>query len=197
MKTIFDTDKILKLVILLLLIINVPLIAQNPTQSLINVNNITSWVRDDGYHDWVVDGFYNGAFPNGTRFGAIFTEGVVWGGLVYDGLTQRVRVNGNTYGTGCSPITRLYRVRPDYLAVDLTSDAASFNRILFLQVTDDDIQELRNQYAKDWAEWPAKGNIHSVYGEQGAPFDDLDGNGLYDPAIDIPGILGASQTIFI
>jgi hypothetical protein len=51
-----------------------------------------------------------------------------------------------------------------------------------------DIQTLRDQYAKDWMEWPAI---------KGAPYDDVDGNGIYDPNVDIPGIPGASQTIWI
>ena len=91
----------------------------NPSQSLININNISCWVSEEGFHDWVVASGWNGAFPSGTTVGAIFAEGLVWGGKVNDGSTPLVRVNGNTYGTGCSPITRLYRVCLLY-----TSDAA-------------------------------------------------------------------------
>jgi hypothetical protein len=169
--------------------------AINPRQSLMNINNATMWVTDEGFHDWVVASSWNGAFPNGSSVGAIFAEGVVWGGQVSDGKTPVVRVDGNTYGTGCAPIIRLYRVRPDYLTGDLSSDAATFNNIPIGQVTDADIQALRDQYATDWAEWPA--GISSPDGNQGAPYKDVDGNGSYDPNIDIPGIPGASQTLFI
>ena len=82
----------------------------NPSQSILDIYNATVWVGEDGLHDWVVASGWNGTFPNGTTVGAIFTEGIVWGGLVNDGSTPTVRVNGNTYGTGCAPITRLYRV---------------------------------------------------------------------------------------
>ena len=160
----------------------------NPSQSLLNINNATVWVTEEGFHDWVVASGWNGAFPNGTTVGAIFAEGIVWGGLVNDGSTPAVRVNGNTYGTGCSPITRLYRVRPDYLTGDLASDAASFNQIAVGDVTDANIQALRDQYAIDWNEWPVT---------EGAPFNDVNNNGTYEPATDIPGIPGASQTLFI
>lgn len=160
----------------------------NPRQSLLNINNATMWVAEDGFHDWVVASGWNGAYPNGTTVGAIFAEGIVWGGLVTDGSTPTVRVNGNTYGTGCSPITRLYRVRPDYLTGDLASDAASFNQIAIGDVTDANIQELRDQYAIDWQEWPVN---------EGAPFKDVNNNGTYEPVEDIPGIPGASQTMFI
>jgi len=84
----------------------------NPFQSLMNINNATMWVSDAGFHDWVVASGWNGAFPNGTTVGAIFAEGIVWGGQVSDGSSPVVRVNGNTYGSGTLPITRLYRVRP-------------------------------------------------------------------------------------
>jgi hypothetical protein len=160
----------------------------NPRQSLININNATMWVAEDGFHDWVVASGWNGAFPTGTTVGAIFAEGIVWGGKVSDGSTPVVRVNGNTYGTGCEPVTRLYRVRPDYLTGDLASDAASFNQIAIGDVTDANIQALRNQYAIDWNEWPVN---------EGAPFEDVNNNGTYEPGEDIPGIPGASQTLFI
>ncbi len=172
-------------------------ITADPRQSLININNVTMWVTEEGFHDWVVASGWNGAFPNGSSIGAIFAEGVVWGGQVNDGSSPVVRVNGNTYGTGCAPLIRLFRVRPDYLTGDLSSDAATFNNIPIGQVSEADMQALRDQYAKDWLEWPAKGNADSKYGDQGAPFEDIDGDGLYDPSIDIPGIPGASQSIFI
>ncbi len=163
-------------------------ITVDPGQSVMDINNITSWVSAEGFHDWVVASSWNGAFPNGVNAGAIFSEGIVWGGQVNDGSSPLIRVNGNTYGTGCRPITRLYRVRPDYKTGDLTRDAASFFAKALGAVTDGDIQQLRDQYAKDWNEWPA---------DEGAMYKDVDGDGKYDPNIDIPGVPGAAQTIFI
>ena len=160
----------------------------NPSQSLININNATMWVTEEGFHDWVVASGWNGAFPNGLPVGAVFSEGIVWGGQVSDGASPVVRVNGNTYGTGCAPITRLYRVRPDYLTGSLVSDAATFNDIPIGSVTEANIQAIKDQYEIDWNEWPAT---------EGAPFDDVNDNGTYDPDVDIPGIPGASQTLFI
>lgn len=160
----------------------------DPAQSVLNINNVTTWVGADGFHDWVVASSWNGAFPNGSSVGAIFAEGIVWGGKVNDGTSPAVRVNGNTYGTGCAPITRLYRVRPDYESGDLSKDAASFFSKGLGAVTEADIQQLRDQYKKDWEEWPV---------DEGALFKDVDGNGQYDPSIDVPGIPGAAQTIFI
>jgi len=154
-----------------------------------DINRITSWVTKTGFHDWIVHNWWNGAYPNGYSVGTIFSEGIVWGGLVHDGNSQIVRVNGNTYGgTGCRPITRLYRVRKDYWTADLTSDASSFFNVPVDQVTENQINELRLQYRTDWIEWPAS---------EGAPFDDVDDNGIYEPAVDTPGVTGSAQTLFI
>lgn len=160
----------------------------DPSQTLLNINNCTMWVTGEGFHDWVVASGWNGAFPNGTSVGAIFAEGIVWGGLVDDGNSPIVRVNGNTYGTGCFALMRPYRVRPDYKTGNLASDAATFNNIPIGQVTEAHITALRDQYEKDWNEWPAA---------EGAPYKDVNENGIYEPEIDIPGIPGASQTLFI
>lgn len=162
----------------------------NPAQSLMNINGATCWVTEEGFHDWVVASGWNGAFPIGTTVGAIFAEGVVWGGKVNDGSTPLVRVNGNTYGTGCAPITRLYRVRPDIKSAtaDFSLDAATFNNVSVSDVSDAQINSVKAQYLTDWNEWPVA---------DGAPYDDVDNNGAYDPNIDIPGIPGASQTLFI
>jgi hypothetical protein len=163
-------------------------VSTDPEQSVVDINNITSWVKNDGFHDWVVASSWNGSFPRGDAAGVIFAEGIVWGGQVNDGVSPTVRVNGSTYGTGNSPITRLFRVRPDYTTADLTVDAANFFNKATGAVTDADKQTLYDQYAKDWNEWPA---------DQGAPYEDVNGDGKYDPTVDVPGIPGASQTLFI
>ena len=176
--------------------------ADNPTQSLLNVNNATMWVTDAGYHDWVVASSWNGAFPNGQALGAIFTQGVVWGGQVNDGGSQLIRVGGNTYGSGTAGITRLFRVRSDYQKADLKNDAATFNDIPVSSVTDADVEAIKAQYLLDWKEWPVN---------EGAPYENRDGvpgyqpdqQGRTDDAVDtskhfdIPGIPGATQTIFV
>ncbi len=176
------------LTILIAFLFNYPILSQNPRQSVINVSNITSWVSEEGFHDWVVSKMWNGAYPIGSLNGVIFSEGICWGGLVYDGHSPVVRVNGNIYRTGCSPITRLFRVRYDYFTADLTDDAASFFNKNKNDVTDEDIKAIKDQYEKDWNEWPA---------DKGAPYFDEDKNGRYNPDVDVPGVPMALQTIFI
>jgi len=178
-------------VFIIALLLNSSLFGQDPKQSLINVSKITSWVRDDGFHDWLLGTSpdqWNGNYPNGKDVGVIFSEGICWGGLVYDGQDQKVRVNGNTYGTGCSPNTRLYRVRTDYYKADLINDAESFFMKDLKDLTNEDLETLKNQYEKDWNEWPA---------DKGAPYFDIDKDGKYNPGVDIPGVPGALQTLWI
>jgi Secretion system C-terminal sorting domain len=160
----------------------------NPPESIVDINSITSWVSNNGYHDWLVANSWNGSYPNGTFIGSIFTEGILWGGLVNDGSAPLVRVSGNTYGTGCTANSRLFRVRPDYMTADLTSDASDFFNVPIGEVTQNQIDELRQQYQSDWNEWPT---------QNGAPYKDVDMNGEYDPSVDIPGVAGSDQTLFI
>ena len=184
-----------------------------PAKSILNINNITSWVERNGFFPWDYLGGWNGSYPKGTA-GVIFAEGIVWGAkLSGDGDAVSPRVNGSTYENGLSagkvrgwsidpdgsnyvPPTgidvhmdqQIWRVRPDYLTADLTDDAANFFQIPLADVTTSDITVIFDQYELDWNNWPAA---------DGAPYEDVDGNGTYDPSIDVPGFPGASQTIWL
>ncbi|MGE5806507.1 MAG: T9SS type A sorting domain-containing protein [Ignavibacteria bacterium] len=166
--------------------------SQNPEQSIMDVNNITSWVRNDGFHDWLIripsnkEG-WNGLFPKGSA-ATIFCEGLLWGGKVFDKNPVLIRAGGSEYKSANVPITRLFRVMPFFREAGLTNDASNFFNVPERLVTDSMINQLNAQYEKDWNEWPA---------ERGAPYYDINKNGKYEPYIDIPGIPGASQTIWI
>ena len=172
-----------------------------PERTVIDINSFTSWVRHDGLFEAPIQNLWNGTFPKGTA-GCIYADGIVWGGVVRDGQSPALRVNGSIYSTGlvpgailtagvredpASPDVRIYRVRTDYATADLSDDAANFFLKPIDQVTPADIQLLRGQYRNDWFEWPA---------HKGAPFEDIDHNGVYNPNVDIPGIPLASQTIW-
>lgn len=182
----------------------------NPNENILDVNNMTTWVREDGFFGWV-DNFsgVNGSFPKSTS-GVVFAQGVLWGGKVFDNDSLRVRVNGSTYANGLDPGKVLYdnagnvigpdtdntlanyhvwRVHRNWDgALDYTSAAAQFFGKPSSEVTDSDIQTVRDQYENDWQNWPA---------DLGAPFEDVNGNGQYEPDTDIPGYPGATQTIWI
>lgn len=164
---------------------------------------------DGSYNPFSVDneGF---EFYKGKNTHLIFEDGILWGG--YHKRSASAKVGGSTYRHGlqpgrivtpgtlttdpvaddpANPIYRVYRVRPDIGPTADTSLALatiSAEELPYLsryqQVTAHDILA---QYLRDWNEWPA---------EEGAPFTDLNGDGMYNPAVDIPGVAGASQTLW-
>jgi Secretion system C-terminal sorting domain len=182
-------------IITAILIITIPLYSQDSTNTIgiMDVSNITSWVMSDGFHPAIVGiggvagSAWNGNFPKGTA-GGVYQEGVVWGGKVFDGNDKLVRVGGASYFNGNYALTRLYRVRPFYDEKYLKDDAANTFLVPDSGVTDSMINMVYLQYKTDWNEWPA---------DKGAPFYDKNKDGKYEPDIDIPGIPGASQTIWI
>jgi hypothetical protein len=190
----------------------------NDDYKAFTINNIFNYYSNNG------DGSYNkyssnGAFefPKGTGKTAMFEDGVVWGGF-HKGRSDP-KVGGSVYrhGLQAGPIItvggaaeseravaadpldakyHVYRVRPDvspttaFSAVQsvLADEAALINRYETATA-----QKLYDAYVKDWNEWPAK----SASNPTGmAPFTDKNGNGLYEPAIDVPGQPGSDQTMY-
>jgi len=96
--------------------------------------------------------------------------------------------DGTVAGADDPANNHAWRVRKYWDTADLTSDAASFYMTTIEEVTEAQIQNIRDQYEYDWYNWPAP---------WGAPYNDVDGNGSFDPSIDIPGYPGAGQTIWV
>ena len=63
---------------------------------------------------------------------------------------------------------RSFRVRPDYLTGSVLAE------ILDGEGTE---TEIRAAYERDWFDWPAN---------DGAPYEDVDADGFYNPNVDIP-----------
>lgn len=160
-----------------------------PNRTKMNINNISTWIYNNGDSDLDPSQNAGFVFPKGSGKTAIFESGLLWGAKV-DG---EIRVGGSAYRTGLQPgkiispgqaenpdldKNRIYRVRPDYKTASLTTESKEEG------VSEDAV---RSQYERDWNEWPAT---------DGAPFEDLNNNGTYEPATDIPGFPGASQTIW-
>jgi len=167
----------------------------NPVRTFLNINNISTQIYNDGNSDITPDGNSGVIFPKGSGKTAVFESGLLWGAQVAG--DPQVRVGGSAYRQGLQsgkilspgvaedpalPKNRIYRVRPDIYPggpfVDLSTAA-----------TDEGLPAtaIRDQYEKDWNEWPAA---------DGAPFVDNNNNGTYDPTVDIPGVKGADQTIW-
>jgi hypothetical protein len=191
---------------------------------LMNANNLTSWVRSDGFFPAIVGNSWNGEFPKGSGVGTVYQEGIVFGGKVHDGVyTDSIRVTGDTYFIGMQagaiksdasgntigaddpndPSVRAFGIRSDMPVSiqydtaawpDLKSDAASFFQKGIDSVTAQDVHQIAGQYFKDWTEWPTA---------KGAPwFVDsvkiVRNDAAFDPtnAHDIPGIPDAAKTIW-
>ncbi|MCH7962836.1 MAG: T9SS type A sorting domain-containing protein [Bacteroidetes bacterium] len=172
------------------------IILWTPSQAYLNLNNISTVFGNNGISDTDIEGMNAGfEFPKGSGKTAIFASGFLWGALIPG--DPQVRCGGSAYSSGLQPgkliapnvaedptaeHVRIYRVRPDVYPggppVDLSSEAI---------IEGKSEAELRAQYERDWNEWRA---------EDGAPYDDVDGNGTYYPNIDIPGIQSAVQTIW-
>ncbi|NIR47642.1 hypothetical protein GWO43_04255, partial [candidate division KSB1 bacterium] len=172
-----------------------------PMATLVNINNISMWVRADGRSGRnPISGKAGTIFPRGTT-NVIFQDGIIWGGLVKDGQPPTLRVGGQRYNVGTvpgritsrgvaelptEPDVRIWRIRPDWRTADLTRDAAEHNNIPVADVTKEHIREVRQQYANDWFQWPW---------QKGAPFYDDNGNGIMD-AGEEPGLAGADQVVW-
>lgn len=184
-----------------------PNAANGPSQTVVNINNWAYWITKTTAY--TLSGSANGAqadYPKGTG-AVIYGDGMLWGAKVYDGGPQEVRVNGTTHATGLKAGRAVFdnagniigstnpadhhawRVRKDYKTADLTGDASNYFQVMAPNVANaGQISEVYDQYEYDWNNWPVT---------WGAPYNDIDGNGAYDPTIDIPGYPGADQTVYV
>ncbi len=178
----------------------------SPANTLLNINNFSAWISDDG--ESAHNPFISRAgviYPRGTA-NVIYQDGLVWGGYSRDGQEPSLRVGGQIYRAGTQPgriisvgvaqdrsdsRVRIYRIRPGWLSLPtavLRTDASELFCIDPSEVTQTQIDEVRAQYGRDWDEWPV---------DMGAPFYDLNGNGVYEPSLgETPGIAGADQVIW-
>ncbi len=130
-----------------------------PSATLLNINNISMWIKSDGESGRTISGYPGTIFPRQTS-PIIYLDGLIWGGRVKDGVTPEIRVGGQAYNIGTAagaivapgiaedpslPVVRIWRVRKDYATADLSLDADE-SRL--------DVATLRSQYEIDWRDWP-------------------------------------------
>jgi hypothetical protein len=170
----------------------------DPIRAYLNLNNISTKFKNNGISDIDIYESNSGfVFPKGTWKTAVYESGLIWGAILNRPGEEDPHVGGSTYRSGLQggkiispgiaedpnlPHVRIYRVRPDVYPggpwIDLSVESFDEGKTEI---------EIRTQYELDWTEWRAI---------DGAPFNDVDANGFYDPNIDVPGVPGAAQTIW-
>jgi hypothetical protein len=167
----------------------------SPVYKKFNINDISTWIKNDGEADINPNGASGFEYPRTSGKTTIFQSGLLWGGKV----EGQIRVGGSAYRQGTVPgkilnsgvpinqligedpnldNVRCYRVRPDYQTATFDQEIAD---------GEGSYGEIFEAYERDWFEWPAT---------DGAPFEDIDLDGFYNPNIDIPGIPGSDQTVW-
>ena len=146
----------------------------------IAANNITMWTNNfgTGSHSPKTNasGFFwpNNIIPN---IAAVFTDGLVWGGKV----NGEIRVNGNTYRWGLQPGKILENGKAD-------DPLSPQSKIFKIRNDWQTLQEgnLKDQLEYDYNNWPV---------EAGAPWEDVNEDGVYTPDFDRPKCFG-DETLF-
>ncbi len=155
--------------------------AGSPNATLMNINKMSSWYEADGEHERNPNTGNSGlSYPRGTSY-VIYASGLMIGGVSTDGISSAQRIAGFSYNKGfqagailgnrtgvienpSAADVRIWRIRKDYSTADLRQDAAEVNSIPLGSVSDAQIFAVREQYKKDWREWPTA---------KGAPFYDV------------------------
>ncbi len=145
----------------------------NDHYNFISVNEIKMYISNDGdgSHSPLTDS--QGLFwPGGpsAAIGATFEDGLVWGGII----DNDTLCGGSTYRHGL----QAGKILPDGTADDPSLPKYRVYKVLNGWENLPPGPE-RDQYEMDYNEWPA---------EDGAPFNDLDHDGIYTPGVDNPYI---------
>lgn len=184
------------------------------SHSLLNIKNISLWMSESGLSARTPRGNAGARFPRRT-VDVLYQDGLLWGGIVNDPNPNypQLRVGGATYNSGTlpgniitpgtassppvaadpdDPYWRVWRIRKDWQELSATdqeviNDAAEIFEVDTAKVTIAMAQQVLDQYAADWNNWPA---------DLGAPFYDHNGNGNFDAGIDEPGFANADQVLW-
>ena len=176
------------------------LAADAPAYSLINIGNFGYWQKYDATSAHTPGGDSGGIYPRGTAAN-VFLDGVLIGGYTGGNL---LHVSGTIYTNGMvsgyiddtgnlqqGGDVRLYRIRKGWetlTSAQVRQDASEIYETTVSGVTDAQIQAVLDQYETDWNNWPT---------HLGAPFYDLDNDGVYEPADgETPGVANADQVIW-
>ena len=150
-------------------------ITANDNYNYISINQIFMWISNngDGSHSPTTDGqgFFWPGGPNATK-GAIFEDGLLWGAKI----GREIRVGGSTYRHG---------LQAGKILDDGTADNPDLDKYRVYKIRKGwqslPSGPVKDQYEKDYNEWPV---------EDGAPWEDVDGDGVFTRGVDQPKFVG-------
>jgi hypothetical protein len=177
-------------------------VSGTPSYSYLHRNYISTGFFNNGISDFDISQSNSGLFyPKLSGKTAMFVSGFLWGTKIAG--DEIPHVGGSAYRTGLQPGRILNSGLPWEL---LTSEDPNASNVRiyktrrdvypggsFIDLSDEVLIELksateiRQQYETDWLEWPTA---------DGAPYEDVNMNGVYEPNVDVPGFEGADQTIW-
>ncbi len=153
---------------------NVYKVSTNDLRDHIDINQIDMLFYNNGIGSYNNSGSGTSGlyWPKGSLKTAIFEDGLVFGGKV-DG--NEIRVGGSTYRAGlqAGPIVNGVPADPSDSRYKIYKIKKGWET--FLPGTE------RDQLQSDYENWP---------GDLGAPFEDVNGNGVWDKGIDKPQFIG-------
>lgn len=137
----------------------------------INANNINTYMSHKGIFDnFVLTNYTPGLeWPKGSNKHLVFASG----------LSASCVINGQLAQTMCSS-------KGEYLPGAITNGQVNDSSIFKLYK----VSRTENPPGADWMNW-------GCMVPYGAPYVDVNHNGIYEPLIDTPGVKNAAQTIFV
>ncbi len=185
----------------------------------VSINNWLYWIRENGLAVNPYTGSYAGAYRN-FNISLVYHDGIVWGTKLKDSQTGQYKdsiyVAGITFRSSMQPGAILktgenvqidpaskgiFLIHKEWQKLsfnDLVQLASILNNVPVDQVTKEMASGVRELLARNWKNWPV---------ENGAPFYDINKNGVYDPILDengyaqpeqgdYPGIANADEVLY-
>lgn len=139
----------------------------------INANNINSIFQNTGIfnQNTALQNQAGFEWPKGSGKHACFTAGLSIGAYINDSLAQTTASFKGEWSPGYYGPEGIYITNPDFKIYSIKAGDNADNN-------------------PDYANW-----FKMI--PYGAPFVDVNGNGIFDPSVDLPGIKDAGQTAFI
>jgi hypothetical protein len=154
----------------------------NDSYEYISINNVLMWVGNngDGSHNPLTDGSgFMWPYGLNAKVASVFEDGLIYGGLI----NGEMRVNGNTHRQG---------LQAGYIDDDgeASNPGEAVNKVWKIRSDWQSLPEgpWKDQYEYDYNNWP---------GEYGAPYVDVNEDGIFTRGEDQPKFVGDEVLFYI